>query len=294
MFRSIIHKTVLTVSIFCLSLLINCFNPQQAIVQSNDGGGTALLKIAVAANTPFQKIAKMAVLNISASDMLTLTKSLAITDSSVEGIVSGIPVGKNRLFEVSVFDSLDTLQYKGSATANVIADSMVTVTINVARVTSSAYINGSITEDSSHSSAYRYYRFVINAMALAGPYEGILTETHFLKGGVAYPPAGSYTLVSNSPVELGNISSLFDGDSSTSSTNGNYMKFTSVPWEWIIDMNQNYTFDSFYLSSWQTYFYKEPSDISIYGSNSSSGPWNQIGAEVFTVIYQSAVVPLTY
>jgi len=281
-----------------LGSLLNCSTPQTVSVQPNANSGIALLKIAVIPNSPFQKIAKTATLTISASDMLSMKKSLTITDSSVEGKVSGIPVGENRRFEVSVFDSLDTLQYQGSAIANVIADSIVTVTIVVARITSSAYINGSIIEDTTNSSGYRYYKFVVNASNIgssSGAAEdvSILTETHFLKGSVAYPPAGNYSIVSDSSVEAGSVAALFDGDSATDST-GNYMKFSLAFWAWVIDMKQNYTFDSFYLSSWQTYWYREPSDITIYGSNSSSGPWNQIGAEVFTVVYQSAVVPLVY
>jgi hypothetical protein len=59
-------------------------------------------------------------------------------------------------------------------------------------------------------------------------------------------------------------------------------------------MNQNYKFDSFYLSGWQTYFYKEPSDITVYGSNSQAGPWSKIGSSIFTTIYGSATIPLQY
>jgi hypothetical protein len=277
---------------------LNCSTPQTVSVQPNANSGIALLKIAVIPNSPFQKIAKTAILTISASDMLSMTKSLTITDSSVEGKVSGIPVGKNRLFEVSVFDSLDTLQYQGSATSDVISDSMVTVFISVKRITSSANINGNIIEDTTNSIGYRYYKFVVNASNIgsspgAAEDVSILTETHFLKGSVAYPPAGNYSIVSDSSVEAGSVAALFDGDSATDST-GNYMKFTLAPWAWVIDMKQNYTFDNFYLSSWQTYWYREPSDIAIYGANSSSGPWKQIGAEVFTAVYQAAVVPLVY
>ena len=82
MFKIILQKAMPLLTLLGFCLLISCFSPQ-AVVQSNSGGGTARLKIAATTDTPFQKIAKMAVLNISASDMLTLTKSLAITDSSV-------------------------------------------------------------------------------------------------------------------------------------------------------------------------------------------------------------------
>ena len=129
-----------------LAILAGCGTMSQISEPVTNGQGTALLKITAAASGPFQKLAKTATLTISAGDMLTMTRSLTITDSSVQGTITGIPAGKNRLFAVSVYDSLDTLQYQGSATVNVMADTTVNVSINVIRITGNANVNGNIIE----------------------------------------------------------------------------------------------------------------------------------------------------
>lgn len=126
--------------------LSGCGSLNQVTEPVIQGKGIAMLKIVAAAGSPFQKLAKKATLTISASDMLTMSKTLTITDSSVEGTISGIPAGKSRLFAVAVVDSLDTLQYRGSSLASVIADSTVKVSINVTRVSGNAIIDGNIIE----------------------------------------------------------------------------------------------------------------------------------------------------
>jgi uncharacterized protein (TIGR02145 family) len=125
-------------------MVAGCGNNSQVSEPVDNGKGIALLKITAAASSPFRALAKKATLTISAADMLTMTKTLTITDSSVEGAITGIPAGKNRLFAVAVYDSLDTLEYRGSSTAAVIADSTVKISINVIRVSGNAIINGTI------------------------------------------------------------------------------------------------------------------------------------------------------
>jgi uncharacterized protein (TIGR02145 family) len=143
MFHSHFKLLYLPIALTVIALM-GCSNPGKIVSAIPQGTGMAKLMIMAAANSPFQKIAKKATLAISASDMLTMSKNLTITDSSVEGTIAGIPAGKSRLFAVAVYDSLDTLQYRGSANANVIADSTVKVTINVLRVSGSAVIVGNI------------------------------------------------------------------------------------------------------------------------------------------------------
>ena len=136
-------------AVFLVAMFGNC--SKSGIITGNNttGRGVALLKIKVTTGSIFQRLAHTATLTVSASDMLTIMQNLTITDTSVEGTVAGIPAGKNRLFTLSVYDSLDTLQYRGSATVNVIADSTVKVSINVLRISGNAAINGTI-DDSSY------------------------------------------------------------------------------------------------------------------------------------------------
>jgi hypothetical protein len=143
MFHSHFKSRCLPIALMVIALM-GCSNPDKIVSTIPQGTGMAKLMITAATNSPFQKLAKKATIAISASDMLAMTKSLTITDSSVEGTITGIPAGKNRFFVVAVYDSLDTLQYRGSSTANVIADSTVLISINVIRVAGNAIISGNI------------------------------------------------------------------------------------------------------------------------------------------------------
>jgi hypothetical protein len=137
--------TVLTVAgVVLASLLSNCTDHQWVMDSQKKGEGVALLKISILPNSPFSRLAKTAVLIISAPDMLTMTKTLTITDSSVQGTIDNIPAGKHRLFEALVYDSTEVVQYRGSAYADVMADSTVRVSISIIRVGGKAIINGAI------------------------------------------------------------------------------------------------------------------------------------------------------
>ncbi len=150
---------------------------------------------------------------------------------------------------------------------------------------------GSAIVDTAKVVGFRYYRFVVNAVAFGSTTTTCLTETHFLLGGIAYPPTDTYSVISFSPTQTGpDISALFNNDPSA---NSGYVKFDNAPWEWIIDMKRSLKFDGFYIGCWQVGFYVEPSNFSIYGSDSYLGPWKQIGAKIDSAAYASDLVPLT-
>jgi len=75
-----------------------------------------------------------------ADDMLTITQKMTITDSSVEGSIEGIPVGKARLFSLSVYDSTGTVQYRGTAEADIAEGSTTRLMLTVIRVPGDAEI----------------------------------------------------------------------------------------------------------------------------------------------------------
>jgi formylglycine-generating enzyme required for sulfatase activity len=130
------------------SLFVGCGKQSQsALTPAPTQFGTAVFKLAVAANSPFAMIAKTITLTISASDMNTLTRSLTKTDSTVTGTVTGIPAGKNRLFRVDVYDSANVDEYTGSATADIAADDTVPVNITVVRKSGAVTVNGTVVED---------------------------------------------------------------------------------------------------------------------------------------------------
>lgn len=170
-------STLFIISMFMI--LVDCGNLVQVMDPVNQGNGVAMLKIATASGGPFQRVAKKASLTITASDMLDITKALSVTDTSVEGIITGIPAGKNRLFSVSVYDSVDTLQYWGSSTVNVLADSTVKVTINVIRIIGSAFIKGNIIENNIIS-GLADYRIMIFKDSVINPTIATPIDTVFL------------------------------------------------------------------------------------------------------------------
>lgn len=115
-----------------------------------------------------------------------------------------------------------------------------------------------------------------------------------------HPRPGEFEVVSFSPVQIAigesgtdgiSIDGLFDGDTTA---NGGFIKFESVPWSWIIDMRAPQRFDSFMLATWETFFYRAPSAISVSGANSLDGPWRVLFAGSFDELYDTRVVPLTY
>lgn len=186
--------------------------PENAVGPQNQSSGVALLKVMAEANSPFSRIGDHATVTVSASDMLTITNDLSVTDTSVEGSVSGIPAGQNRLFTIAVYDSLDTMQYRGSAYADVIADSSVTVTINVTRIAGTAVINGNINEGDSIPTAglVAYYPFNGNSNDESGNgYDGTalnvsLTTDRFGDINNAYQSNGGRITVTDFPFDGSN------------------------------------------------------------------------------------------
>lgn len=159
--------TVIAAALGTLLLAMGCEDGGTALAPepNYDGGGRAVLKIMAAPSSPFGRIAARASLTISADDMITMTRALTVTDSSVEGTITGIPAGPSRLFEVAVYDSMDTVRYRGTGTADVLADTTVEVSITVIRVSGGAVINGTISEGDTVPSAglIAYYPFNGNA-----------------------------------------------------------------------------------------------------------------------------------
>jgi len=137
----------------CLTALIisGCKFSSPISSAASKSQGIAQIMISYAANSPFQLIARTADVSISASDMNTMVRSLSITSSTVEGLVTQIPTGSNRLFEVSVYDSVKVVRYRGSNYVNISADSTAQVTIILYRIGGDALINGSVSENPNSS-----------------------------------------------------------------------------------------------------------------------------------------------
>jgi len=66
---------------------------------------------------------------VTASDMDTIRTPLEVSTTYVEGVIENVPAGKNRYFEIFVFDRDSTLTYYGSKYADVYAGFVVQVEI---------------------------------------------------------------------------------------------------------------------------------------------------------------------
>ena len=224
-------RAYILAAVSAVVLMSGCSNPNKInspLVRT--GSGVAMLKILATANSPFSRIADSATVTVSATDMITFTTALTVTDSSIAGTIAGIPAGSNRLFYVAVYDSLDTLQYRGSATANVIADSSVTLSLSVTRVSGAAIVNGVITDGDviSTRGLVAYYPFNGNAKDVSGNgYNGVvngatLAMDRFGVANQAYSFNGTSAYITSAVVNLPvadssrSISIWIQGDSSIS------------------------------------------------------------------------------
>ena len=149
--RIMIGKTgsILFAGISLIGILMICTCSDSGSAVTGSPTGTASVKMAAAVDGPFARIADIATAVVSADDMNTLTCTLTVSETAVEGEIAGIPAGEERAFIVNVYDSNSVLQYTGSAEADVIADSVVEVEITITRIRSDVSINGSIIDASS-------------------------------------------------------------------------------------------------------------------------------------------------
>ena len=98
-----------TVSAVVTLFLLNCSNDNRIVAAGTHETSVASIKITMAQDSPFRRLADSAVITVSAGDMLTITQELTVTDSSVEGSIKGIPVGKARFFSLTASCSLNRL-----------------------------------------------------------------------------------------------------------------------------------------------------------------------------------------
>ena len=279
--------------IIALMFVVGCSSVNNP-VSVKGGYGSASIMVQAPAGSPFSKVARKAVISITANDMSASSKELTVSANAVKGVVNNIPSGKNRKFDIEILDSGSVVKYHGSATADVPTDQTVSVPITLVRTSGNAVINGVIVEDSI-TMGYRYYKFVINSYGNlgGGVYVPCLVETHFVKGDTVFPKdTTGYQILSMDQYATGNlVAALFDNDLTA---NTGHVKPTVTPWSMVVDMKVAQIFTGFYMHLWETFFYGSPTSVTVFGATSSTGPWTQIGAQNFSVDYQEATIPLVY
>lgn len=133
-------------AVCAMMAVFGCLSKVDTVSPATAEIGSVSFRIAIAANSPFRKIAKTAELDITAPDMAPIIKPLRINDSTVYGKVDDIPAGENRTFLAKVFDSAGTECYRGSVTGRIKSDSTTLISLPISRLVGSAIINGTIDE----------------------------------------------------------------------------------------------------------------------------------------------------
>jgi len=278
-------KTLSMILTLSTILLISSCSGKSPFSSIGNDNSTGSVSCKVSTANAVQEVIKTADLQVAGHGMQTISKRMTVAPNSISGRVDEIPIGKGRSFKVTIYDSIGNPQYQGTSTADITEDNVTAVPVTLSRVTGSVQIQGQV---ETPSYGYQYYKLTINAIGLGGPNEAILTETSFLNGNT--PIVGGYSVLSNSNTVIGDVSSLFNGDLTA---DAGYVKFSSAPWSWIIDMGAAYTFTDLKIASHETFFYKEPSNITIFGSSDGT-TWNEIGGTTFSNEYQDALIELTY
>lgn len=98
--------------------LFQCSSTNDSIV-SAEGKTTESVEIAIAIPEGLDTLISRAVVSITADDMDAIKSDLTVGPDSVYGKVENIPVGKNRLFVVSMFDPNALCAYRGSTTVDI-------------------------------------------------------------------------------------------------------------------------------------------------------------------------------
>jgi len=140
-------KKLLYSFLFILPFFISqCSQYEDNILSTSEN--TNSVKIAITTKDGFDKIAGSAVAFVTADDMDTIITKLSIKPNTITGQINNIPVGKNRHFQVYVYDFDGKPIYGGGNYADVTIEQITYVSITLTKINGgTAIINGTIVED---------------------------------------------------------------------------------------------------------------------------------------------------
>jgi hypothetical protein len=98
-------------------------------------------------NQEFNRVAARAIVTVTAPDMDSIGQDMVITDSMMSATVQAVPVGKDRLFQIFVYDSFDIVRYYGSQKADIQPLTPTYVLIRLHKPTSGEVVVVGIIED---------------------------------------------------------------------------------------------------------------------------------------------------
>ena len=143
-------KTKTFTTIVCAITLFFLFCSENPVDQQTAeiNGGQARFLLVASVESDFSVLAHHAEAKVSAPDMDSITQVLEVDSLSVSGIISDIPAGFNRKFEVTVYTDSNTVCYYGKAYMDIIAGITNNVPLTLYRYsgTGDANINGTIVD----------------------------------------------------------------------------------------------------------------------------------------------------
>src|SRR5690554_5081677 len=143
-------KTKTFTTIVCAITLFFLFCSENPVDQQTAeiNGGQARFLLVASVESDFSVLAHHAEAKVSAPDMDSITQELEVDSLSVSGIISDIPAGFNRKFEVTVYTDSNTVCYYGKAYMDIIAGITNNVPLTLYRYsgTGDANINGTIVD----------------------------------------------------------------------------------------------------------------------------------------------------
>lgn len=138
--RSLVRSTIERGTCFRLILIAACCvslvacDSESLVGQSEEATGEMTVFIPLAKAVQSQ-IARAEVV-VSAAGMSNITEALSINGSSMSGTVIRIPAGADRLFTLNTYDSSGSLNYTGSAMADIVVGELVRVEVTLRSVDS--------------------------------------------------------------------------------------------------------------------------------------------------------------
>jgi hypothetical protein len=133
--------------ILLFGIMVGCGQQEIPVITGEENDGKIFFKLTTSSSPKFRSVADSAVAIISVPGKPAIIQELAITQTSVEGEIAGIPAGSGRIISLEVYDDTGALRYCGNDTIEIIPNVMVEVTIILRPVTGGVIINGHIEEN---------------------------------------------------------------------------------------------------------------------------------------------------
>jgi hypothetical protein len=191
-------STLVAVGLVCLAA-VSCSKNTNPASQANGSAKTVSVAFSIKTNQEFNRVATTAIVKVTAPDMDSIQQPMMITDSAMYATVRNVPVGKDRLFEIFVFDSSYMVRYYGSQRTDIQPFVATYVLIKLRKPTSGVVeVIGTIEDDSVPDT---------NWISVSMPFRPwpIVTETGNPDTGTGYYEfsSGGASCSNGDPVEYG-------------------------------------------------------------------------------------------